>query len=508
MEILANAFTQVAQPSVLAWSALGAVVGIVIGALPGLTATMGMALMLPIVFQLPTVSGIALLVSVHAGAVAGASIPAILLGIPGNPNAIASVEDGLRMTQKGLAGQALGGAAVASFIGGIGSLLFLVFLAPLLAAFTLRFGPAELAALYFFGLTIIVSVSARNLRKGLVSGILGVMLSLLGTDPFTNVGRLPFPHALIKTPLAGGISLIPALIGVFGISQVLLDMERVHQGFLAPPQVKLGRVFPPLRKLARMWRIIVESLGIGTFIGAIPGTGASIAVFLSYDRAKRLTANPRSKLGRVGTGVLEGVVAPEVANNAVIGGALVPVLSLGIPGDAAAAVLLGALLVKGVVPGYQLFANHLDVVYAIYVSLLFANIFMISFQLLGVRIYPSVLKVPMSLLLPIIIMLSLVGAFAIRGQASLAGTIDMGIALGLGILAYFLKKADYPLAPIVLGLILGGPFESSLRRALQLSRGSVSIFFAHPIPLALIVLAVLSLGVPVLAARRRARREP
>lgn len=509
MEVFLEALTQTATLSVLLWSALGAVIGIITGALPGLTATMGMALMLPIVFQLPLVEGVALLMSVYAGAVSGASIPAILLGIPGNPNAIATIEDGLQMSKRGLAGQALGAAAISSFIGGVGSLLFLVLFAPLLAKLTLLFGPAELAALYLFGLTIIVSVSGKNLLKGLAAGIIGVMLGLFGSDPFTNVMRLPFAGELARTPLAGGISLIPALIGVYGVSQVFWDLERLRQGTQnVAARVKLGNVFPPFKKLAQMWRIILESLGIGTIIGAIPGTGASIAVFLAHDRAKKVTSRPNSKHGQVGTGVVEGVVAPEVTNNAVTGGAIVPVLSLGIPGDASTAVLLGALLVKGVVPGYQLFANDLNTVYSIYLALLLANIFMVTFQLLGVRLYPHVLRVPTAVLMPVVAVLSLVGAFAIRGQASLAGTIDMGIALGLGVLAYFLRKAGFPMAPIVLGLILGGPFESSLRRALMLSRGDVSIFFTEPIALVLVLLSVLSLSLPFLTkliARARDR---
>lgn len=508
MEAVLEALQQTATLSVLLWSALGAVIGIITGALPGLTATMGMALMLPIVFQLPMVEGMAMLLSVYAGAVSGASIPGILLGIPGNPNAIATIEDGQQMTKKGMAGQALGAAAIASFIGGVGSLIFLALFAPLLARLTLLFGPAELAALYLFGLTIIVSVSGKHLLKGIAAGIIGVMLGLFGSDPFTNVMRLPFADQLARTPLAGGISLIPALIGVYGVSQVFWDLERLRRGAQSiAPRVKLQNVFPSFKRLARMWRLIVESLGIGTIIGAIPGTGASIAVFLAHDRAKKVTSRPGSKHGKVGTGVLEGVVAPEVTNNAVTGGAIVPVLSLGIPGDAATAVLLGALLVKGIVPGYQLFANDLVSVYSIYFALLAANIFMVAFQLLGVRLYPQVLRVPTAVLMPVVAVLSLVGAFAIRGQASLAGTVDMAIALGLGVLAYFLRKAGFPLAPIVLGLILGGPFESTLRRALQLSRGDVSIFFTEPIALILVLLSVLSLALPYLTRLiSRARR--
>ncbi len=375
MEELISGFLQIFNVGTILWVALGEVLGIILGALPGLTATMGIALMIPISFQLSKATGIALLLGVYCGAVSGASIPAILLGIPGNPNAIATVYDGHAMTKKGLAGQALGGAVVASFIGGIASLIILVLFSPLIAKMTLAFGPAEKACLAMVGLTIIASVSTKNLAKGILTGLLGLSLSLLGTDPFSNALRIPFPDLLAKTPLTSGINLIPALIGLFGISQVLFDLERIKQGHIAPPQVKIDRVFPPLKKIARMWRILIESTGIGTLIGAIPGTGASIAVFLSYERAKNITLSPKWKLGKVGTGCLEGVIAPEVANNAVTGGALIPALSLGIPGDAATAVLLGALLIKGVVPGYQLFSQEMSLVYAIFFALFLSNIF-------------------------------------------------------------------------------------------------------------------------------------
>jgi putative tricarboxylic transport membrane protein len=321
---------------------------------------MGVALMLPISFQLSDATGMALLLAVYCGAVSGASVPAILLGIPGNPNAIATVFDGKAMTEKGLAGQALGGAVVASFIGGIISLIILVLFSPLIARFTLAFGPAEKATLALVGLTIIASVASKNLAKGILTGAIGLALSLFGTDPFSNAIRLPFRAVLAKTPLTSGISLIPALIGLFGISQALFDLQSIKHGQVAPAQVKIEKIFPSIKKVAAMWRLIIESSGIGTLIGAIPGTGASIAVFLSYERAKKITSSPKSKLEKVGTGCLEGVFTPEVANNACTGGALIPVLSLGIPGDAATAVLLGALLIKGVVPGFRLFSQEMS----------------------------------------------------------------------------------------------------------------------------------------------------
>jgi len=348
------------------WISIGSILGIVLGALPGLTATMGVALMLPVSFYLPTATGMALLLAVYTGAVSGASIPAILLGIPGNPNALATTEDGYRMSQKGLGGMALGGAVVASLIGGLLSLAILAMFAPLLAKATLAFGSAEKFSLALLGLSVIASIASKNLSKGVLTGAFGVCLAMLGTDPFTNAPRMPFPDLLAMSPLQNGIKLIPALIGLFGVSQALFDLERVGRGALAVPQVEVKNIFPSLAKIAKMWRLILESTGIGTFIGAIPGTGASIAVFLAYERARKITHKKGSKLDRVGTGCIEGVFAPEVANNAVTGGALIPVLTLGIPGDAATAVLLGALMVKGVVPGYELFAQDLPLVYAIF----------------------------------------------------------------------------------------------------------------------------------------------
>jgi putative tricarboxylic transport membrane protein len=501
LEELVSGFLQVFNLQTVLWIALGEILGIIIGALPGLTATMGIALLLPISFQLSMATGMGLLLGVYCGAVSGASIPAILLGIPGNPNAIATVFDGKAMTDKGLAGQALGGAVVASFIGGMISLLLLALCSPLIARFTLAFGPAEKSCLALVGLTIIASVSSKNLAKGILTGAFGLGLSLLGTDPFSNAVRLPFPEVLAKTPLTSGISLIPALIGLFGISQALFDLERIKQGQIAPPQIKIEKVFPTMRKIASMWRVILESSGIGALIGAIPGTGASIAVFLSYERAQKITASPRSKLDRVGTGCLEGVFAPEVANNAVTGGALIPALSLGIPGDAATSVLLGALLIKGVVPGFRLFSQELSLVYAIFFALFLSNVFMLTFQLLGVRMFPKILNIPIPILIPAILILSLIGSYAIQGQAIIAATYDMGVALGLGILGYFLKKADYPIPPIVLGLILGGMFEENFRRAVKLAGGNYFVFFTKPIPILFIALALFSLALPLLKKR-------
>ena len=485
----------------LFWICVGSILGIVLGALPGLTATMGIALMLPVSFYLPTATGMALLLSVYTGAVSGASIPAILLGIPGNPNALATTEDGYKMCKRGLAGQALGGAALASLIGGMLSVLVLCFFAPFLAKATLAFGSSEKFALALLGLAVIASISSGNMVKGILMGAFGICLSMIGTDPFSNAPRMPFPDIFATTPLQSGIKLIPALIGLFGISQALFDLERIKRGTLSVPQVKLDKLFPSWTKIKQMWRLILESTGIGTLIGAIPGTGASIAVFLSYERAKKISTAPSSKLDPVGSGCIEGVFAPEVANNAVTGGALIPVLTLGIPGDGATAVLLGALMIKGVVPGYELFQSDMALVYAIFFGIGFSLIAMFFFQLIGIRIFPYVLKAPVSFLVPIILILSFVGTFAVDGQAVVTATYNMAVALILGVLGFLLKKADYPISPLVLGLILGTMLEENFRLAIKIGQGNPFVFFQSPNVLVMLLIILITFIAPAMKKR-------
>lgn len=504
MDVFLQGFSQVANLSTMIWIIIGSVLGIIIGALPGLTATMGVALMMPISFQLPTATGMALLLSVYCGAVSGASIPAILLGIPGNPNAIATVQDGLLMTKKGKAGQALGGAVIASFLGGMGSLACLVLFSPLIAKLTLAFGPAEKATLALVGLVIIASVSGENIVKGLLMGAFGMALSFLGTDPFSGQLRIPFKNLLSTTPLANGLDLTSTLIGLFGISQVFVEMRNINQSHRSVQQIEISNVFPPFKKIVSMWKIILSSLGIGTLIGAIPGTGASIAVFMAYNAAKTISDNSKGKLDPVGSGSLEGVVAPEVANNAVTGSALIPTLALGIPGDAATAVLFGALMIKGVTPGFHLFSTNMSLVYAIFISLFFANIAMLVFQLAGVRLYPKILNVPQQLLLPLILLLSFIGSYAIAGQATGVALYNMGIALTMGLVGYVLKQDGYPITPIVLGLILGRMFEENFRRAVKLAGGNYLTFFTKPICLLFMGFAVFSIVFPIISRKRKA----
>ena len=509
MEAFLIALEQVLSLETILWVAVGEVLGIIIGALPGLTATMGIALLLPLSFQLPFAPGFGMLLAVYCGAVSGASIPAILVGIPGNPNALATVYDGTLMTAKGQASLALGSAVLASFIGGILSLLVLVLFAPLVARFTLMFGPAEKAALALVGLAIIASISGDELAKGIATGALGLVIASFGVDPFTNSLRIPFPEVFRETPLATGVGLIPVLIGLYGVSQVFADLPRLST---APGEVTLQKFterFPSFRKLRSMWRIILESTGVGTLIGAIPGTGASIAVFIAYDRAKKITASGKHGLEPVGTGCVEGVFAPEVANNAVTGGALIPTLALGIPGDSSTAVLLGALLIKGVVPGYQLFQQKMHLVYAVFLTLFLANLFMFLFQLKGIRWFAQVIRIPLAYLLPIVLILSLIGAYAVSGQGFTTAVYDTAICLLFGLIGYLLKKGRYPVAPLVLGVILGGMLEENFRRAVKLAQGNYLVFFTKPIALTFILLAVFSVILSLIQKGRASKtRQP
>lgn len=504
-----NTFLQglslVSHFSTLAWCAFGSVLGIILGALPGLTATMGIALVIPISYHLDTATGIGLLLAVYCGAVAGASIPAILLGIPGNPNAIATVEDGQLMTKKGLAGQALGGAVIASLIGGLGSEIFLIFFSPLIAKMTLAFGPAEKCTLSLVGIVIIAAVSGDSMLKGLLMGALGFVFAFLGPDPMSGAVRIPFVSLLRKTPLANGFDMTSTLIGLYGVSQVFYELDNLRQKQNTNVCTEIGNVFPPFRKIASMWKIIVSSLGIGTLIGAIPGTGASIAVFMARNAASGICDRSKGKLDPPGTGCLEGVFAPEVANNAVTGGALIPALSLGIPGDSATAVLIGALMINGVTPGFSLFSQNMPLVYSIFITLAIANILMAVFQLAGVRLYPKVLLISQRVLMPIVLILSFIGPYALCGSSVSKGVFFVGTALFMGIVGFVMKKNKYPLAPIVLGLILGSMFEEQFRRGVKLGGGNFSRFYTSPICWFFVILSVI-IVVSTIVKRRKAAK--
>lgn len=463
---------------------LGTFAGIIIGALPGLSTTMGIALFVPFTFSMDPLSGLAMLGGLYNGSVYGGSISAILLRTPGTAASCATLFDGYPMTQRGEAGKALGMALVTSCIGGVFGVAVLLTVAPPLAKFALSFGPPEYFSVAILGLTIIITLSEENLLKGLIAGILGVLIATVGFDPIEGIPRftLGYPE------LYDGIPFVPALIGLFSMGEVirLVAKSRQDDGLLTS---KLGKLMPTWDEISSIKRTLLRSSIIGTIVGILPGAGADIASFVGYSEAKRNSKNPEA----FGTGILEGVAASEAANNAVVGGSLVPLLTLGVPGNAASAVLLGGLLIHGLNPGPMLFSNHPDIVYGFMASLMFTNVAIIILGAAGLRIFPHVLKLPKKLLIPIIVILSVTGSYSVSNSYT-----AVLIMLLFGVLGFVLERFRFPLAPVVLGIILGPMAEDALSQSLLMSRGNYGIFFTRPLSAVLLLLAGISVLYSVL----------
>ena len=466
----------------LLWINVGLAGGIMVGALPGLTGTMAMALLLPLTYGLASIPGVMLLLGVYCGSIYGGSITAILINTPGTPASAATSLDGYPMAQKGHGLRALHDALSASTIGGLFSCAGLLFAAPPIASFALKFGPAEYFALALFGLTIIASVGGKSQIKGLLMGFVGLLISCIGIDPMDGVSRFTFGINRME----GGIDTIPVLIGLFAITEIMAKA----------------------RDVLKYKMVLLKSSILGVFIGAVPGTGAAISSFLAYNEAKRTSKHPEE----YGHGSEEAVVASESANNAVTGATLIPLLTLGIPGDTNTAVLLGALTMQGIAAGPQLFTQHGEwvytlfeeqgnILYAIMLGLIAVNIFMYLQGRVFIRGFVNITRVPTSTLVPILVMLCVIGAYAI--DYSVFNAIFM---VGVGIFGYFMTKLDMPMTPMVIGLVLGKLCESNLRRALIVSKGSWATFFTSPISLFFILLSLFMLFFPYIKKKLAARR--
>lgn len=480
------------DPGILFCTLIGTIVGLVFGAIPGLTATMATALIVPLTFRTPVNHAMGMLLGAYCGGIAGGAISSILLKIPGTPSSVVTCFDGYPMARKGQAAKALGWAAISSFVGGFISWLALTLVAPQTARFALRFGPPEYAMLVLVGLTIIGSVSGKSLTKGIVSGLVGLWLSLIGIDPIRGSLRYTFN----QVPLMAGIGVMPALIGFFAIPEILNGAGASHETEIVKAKVTMREMFPTLRELLTHAVNLVRSSIIGIFIGMVPATGGAIASFLAYDQARRFSKHPE----KFGEGIPDGVIASEAANNGVTGGALIPMLTLGIPGDSVTAVLLGGLIIHGLQPGPGLFKEHIDVVYGVFTTLLLANIFMTVIQFIGIRGFVKILSVPKHFLTPILLVLCFVGSYAINNS-----WFDVWVTLGLGLLGYLMTLAEFPMAPIVLGLVLGGRLETEIRRSLILSGGSWGIFVTRPISLALLLVSLAFVVVSHAGHRNRRR---
>ena len=487
MDSVLAALATLASPQILLMALGGTAAGIVIGALPGLGSVLAITLALPLTFVLGPEASIILLLGLYCGSVYGGSLSAIVINTPGTPQSAATLFDGYPMMQRGEGGLALGWATTASTIGGLVSAVVLVVAAPLLARFGLKFGPVEYFALGLFALTCVVAVSEGDLLKGALACLVGLIAATVGQDPLTGDIRLAFS----SFELSAGLGLVPFLVGLFALSEVLW---RVSERESAPTVAgKSGFRLPPLREIAQRRMVIFKSAMIGTWIGTLPGVGATAASMVSYAEARRSSPN-REKFG---TGEPDGLIASETANNAVTSGALVPTLSLGIPGDPITAVMLGALVIQGVTPGPRLFVDNPDLVAFIFVGLFFVNIAMFGLAALICPIFSRILRLPEPLLLSAVVVLIAVGTFTISYNP-----FDLAVVLVAGLAGFFLRIAAFPLAPIVIGFVLGGMIEQSLRQGLILNDGNVLAFAQRPIALTLFVLTIAFLALPLLRRKK------
>lgn len=462
---------------VFLYMVLGVAAGICIGALPGLTATMGVALLLPLTFGMDATQGILMLLGIYVGAIYGGSISAILLHTPGTPASAATAIDGYQFTKRGEAGRALGIATLSSYIGGVVSCICLWLISPQLAKLALKFSSAEFFLLALFGLCIIANISGKNMVKGLICGFLGILAATVGIDSVT--GYMRFSN---NVNLLSGIPYIPVMIGLFAMSQAFESIEDIYSK--DEVNTKLTRVLPTKEDVKIMFRTAPITGLIGTFIGIIPGAGADIGSFVGYNTARSFSKNPE----QFGKGAVDAIAASEGGNNGVTGGAMIPMLTLGVPGDAVAAIMIGALTIQGLTPGPMLFKENTVLVYTIFLGMFVANTIMVLLGFSCIRLFAKVLSIPKTVLTPIIFVLCVVGSYAMNNNL-----FDVGVMLVAGIIGYFMNKVEIPSSPAILGLILGPMAEKNFRTALLKSGGNYSVFFSTVICWFFILLIVVSL---------------
>ncbi len=472
---------------------VGVTLGTLIGVLPGIGPVTGVAILIPITFGLNPTTAIITMAGVYYGAMYGGSTTSILINVPGESSSVMTTLDGYQMARKGRAGPALGMAAFSSFIAGTFAVVLLTFIAPPLASVALSFGPPEYFALTFMGLTLVTSLSGQSMLKGIMSGVFGLIVACVGIDAISGEERFTFGNIY----LLDGMGFIGVAVGLFAVAEVLVNLEEPMEQVFVQTALSLRTLFPNLQDWKDSLGPIGRSSLLGFFIGVLPGAGATIASFMSYAMEKRLSKHPE----KFGTGIIQGVAAPEGANNAAAGGAMVPLLTLGIPGSGTTAVLLGALLIHGLRPGPLLFQNNPDFVWGVIASMYIGNVLLLVLNLPLVGIWASMLRVPYRILMPLIITISAVGVFATDNNI-----FDMWVMFAFGIIGYLMRKLDFPAAPAVLGLVLGPLVERSLRQSLTISHGDLSIFFTRPISALLTICALLSLFAPVVRAVWQSRR--
>ena len=507
---LLQGLLQAIQPASLAATGTGCLLGIVAGMIPGMTISAAMIIVLPLTFVLDPNVSIGLFLGLYAGGMLGGSFSAILLNIPGTPSAAATALDGYPLVARGQAGRALGMAVSASFCGGLFSALCLFLIAPRLADLALQFRSADLFSLVFLGLTIICSFASRSWVKGLLSAVIGLAIVTVGQDPVMGTARFTFGDP----NLLSGVHFLTALIGLFAIPQLIENLRgnglggAIGSGGPGSPggpegrsgtapaagAIELRKLLPAFADLRRIRLPVGIGSAVGTFLGILPGAGGPIAAFISYDYAKKATGRG----DRFGQGAVEGVAAPEAANNAVTGGALIPMMTLGIPGDPVTAILIGALLAHGLAPGPLLFVERADFAYGLMFSFFWANVFNLLIALAGLRLLVKVVAAPRTLLMPAVAILCVVGAWSLRNSI-----FDVYVMFGFGLLGLAMKWLDMPVVPLLLALVLGRQLEENLRIALTGSQGDITVFVTSPFSALFLGLSVVSVVWSIVGARRQ-----
>lgn len=469
----------------------GTALGIIFGAIPGLTATMAVALCLPVTYTMESASAMALLVGLYIGGISGGLVSAILLKIPGTPSSIATTFDGNPMAERGEAGKALSVGVWASFLGGMLSLGILMFLAPLLARVAIQFTPYDYFSVILFSLTMISSLSGKNVKKGIMAGMLGLMLAFVGGDPVDGKLRFTFGiHALDS-----GFATLPVVIGLFAVTEVFETAKNAFELKNATKvSYQLGDAKLHMKDLQGQGINFIRSWLIGLGIGILPGIGGGVSNLLSYTTSKKRSKHPE----KYGTGCVDGLIASETANNATIGGAMVPLLALGIPGDAITAVLVGAFLIHGISPGPLLFISERELVYGIFAALIVSNFAMLVFMLAGKGLFTRLLKIPRHILLPLVLAVCIIGAYGNNNRM-----FDVYVVMLFGMFGLLMKHFQYPVAPMVMGMILGPNLEQYYRRSMMMSRGSFLPFITQPISAVFLLISFVSILLTFLKQQSR-----
>ena len=493
LELLGSGFIEVLQPVTLAWLVFGTFIGVVVaGILPGTTGSMGIILVLPITYYLPPHTALILLSGIFCGSMMGGAVTAILLNIPGTPSAGATLLDGYPLCKKGQAGKAIGIATISAFVGGTVSTIVMILIAPQLARIALQFQAADFFSLSIFGLSIMASASGKNMVKGLISGFIGLMVSTVGMDNIVGTARYTFGSFY----LMGGLQMLPVLVGVFAFAQLFSDVRTPPKEVVV--HEKITGIFPTFGELKGVAPAMVVGSVIGVFFGIIPGVSGVMAAFTTYNVMQKI-----SKKGHLyGTGLLEGVAAPETANSALTGGCMVPTLTLGVPGDPITAVMLGAFVLIGIRPGPQLFSETPHIVYAVFAGWILIQFVILGMGFLTAKFTPYILRVSPRLLFPMISVLCVVGVYALSNNL-----FDVQVALFFGFIGYILNKYEYPPSPLILGIILGPMAEENLNRAMLNNNNNIAIFFQRPFSLVFLIIAFICVAAPIISLLWASRKK-